>query len=156
MKIYVIGTDGSETAARASKRAGELALATRAAVHVVCAYSRSGSLTTLTVGSDEFSVSNLTTAEQIAEQQAATFRAQGVEATSTAIDKKPADALIDEATRLEAELIVVGNRRMQGVSRLLGSVANEVAHNANCDVYIVKTVQSARRWEAKPRHPLSA
>ena len=140
MKIYVIGTDGSETAARASKRAGELALATGATVHVVCAYSRSGGRTTLTVGSDEFNVSSLTTAEQVADQQAATFRAQGVEATSTAIDKKPADALIDEAERLEAELIVVGNRRMQGVSRLLGSVANEVAHNAPCDVLIVKTV----------------
>ena len=85
-------------------------------------------------------VTSLTTAEQIADQQAATFRAQGVEATSAAIDEKPADALINEAERLEAEVIVVGNRRMQGVSRLLGSVANEVAHNAPCDVLIVKTV----------------
>ncbi len=140
MKIYVIGTDGSETAARAAKRAGELALATGAKVHVVCAYSKSGGATTIRVGSDEFSASSLTAAEQVAEQQAATFRAQGVEATSSALDDKPADALINEAERLEAELIVVGNRRMQGVSRLLGSVANEVAHNAPCDVLVVKTV----------------
>jgi nucleotide-binding universal stress UspA family protein len=140
MKIYVIGTDGSETAARAAKRAGELALATGARVHVVCAYSKSGGGATIRVGSDEFSASSLSTAEQVAEQQAATFRAQGVEATSAALDDKPADALINEAERLEAELIVVGNRRMQGVSRLLGSVANEVAHNAPCDVLVVKTV----------------
>jgi nucleotide-binding universal stress UspA family protein len=140
MKIYVIGTDGSETAARAAKRAGDLARAAGARVHVVCAYSRSGGLSSLSVGSDEFLVGSLTTAEQVAEQQAATFRAQGVEATSSAIDEKPADALINEAQRLEAELIIVGNRRMQGVSRLLGSVANEVAHNAPCDVLIVKTV----------------
>lgn len=140
MKLYVIGTDGSETAARAAKRAGDLARATGASVHVVCAYSKSGSGTTIRVGSDEFSASSLTVAEQVAEQQAATFRAQGVEATSSAIDEKPADALINEAERLEAELIIVGNRRMQGVSRLLGSVANEVAHNAPCDVLVVKTV----------------
>jgi nucleotide-binding universal stress UspA family protein len=140
MKIYVIGTDGSETAARAAKRAGELALATGAKVHVVCAYSKSGGATTIRVGSDEFSASSLSAAEQVAEQQAATFRAQGVEATSSALDDKPADALINEAERLEAELIIVGNRRMQGVSRLLGSVANEVAHNAPCDVLVVKTV----------------
>ena len=140
MKIYVIGTDGSETAARAAKRAGELALATGAKVHVVCAYSKGGGATTIRVGSDEFSASSLTAAEQVAEQQAATFRAQGVEATSSALDDKPADALISEAERLEAELIIVGNRRMQGVSRLLGSVANEVAHNAPCDVLVVKTV----------------
>jgi len=140
MKIYVIGTDGSETAARAAKRAGDLATSTGASVRVVCAYSKSGGLSTLSVGSDEFLVGSLTTAEQIADQQASTFRAQGVDATSVAIDEKPADALINEAERLEAELIVVGNRRMQGVSRLLGSVANEVAHNAPCDVLVVKTV----------------
>jgi nucleotide-binding universal stress UspA family protein len=36
-------------------------------------------------------------------------------------------------------MIVVGNRRMQGIGRVLGSVANSVAHNAPCDVYIAKT-----------------
>jgi nucleotide-binding universal stress UspA family protein len=36
-------------------------------------------------------------------------------------------------------MIVVGNRRMQGLGRLLGSVANDVAHHAPCDVHIVKT-----------------
>jgi len=140
MKTYVIGTDGSETAARAATRAGDLARATGASVHVVCAYSKTGGLSSLRVGSDEFIVGSLATAEQVADQQAATFRAQGVTATSAALDEKPADALINEAERLEAELIIVGNRRMQGVSRLLGSVANEVAHNAPCDVLVVKTV----------------
>jgi nucleotide-binding universal stress UspA family protein len=140
LKIYVVGTDGSETAARAAKRAGELALASGASVHVVSAYSKSGGGSSITVGSDQFVVSSLSSAESVADQQAATFRAQGVEATSAAIDEKPADALINEAERLEAELIVVGNRRMQGVSRVLGSVANEVAHNAPCDVLVVKTV----------------
>ena len=139
MKIYVIGTDGSETAARAAKRAGDLARATGATVHVVCAYSKTSGAN-FRIGSDEYMATSLTSAEQIADQQAATFRAQGVEATSAAMDEKPADALINEAERLEAELIVVGNRRMQGVSRLLGSVANEVAHNAPCDVLVVKTV----------------
>jgi nucleotide-binding universal stress UspA family protein len=140
MKTYVIGTDGSETAARAASRAGELARSTGATIHVVCAYSKSGGATAFRIGSDEFAASSMSTAEQIAEQQAATFRAQGLEATSAAIDDKPADALIAEAERLEAQLIIVGNRRMHGVSRLLGSVANEVAHNAPCDVLVVKTV----------------
>jgi nucleotide-binding universal stress UspA family protein len=36
-------------------------------------------------------------------------------------------------------MIVVGNRRMRGIGRVLGSVANSVAHNAPCDVYIAKT-----------------
>jgi nucleotide-binding universal stress UspA family protein len=139
VKIYVVGTDGSETAARAAKRAAELASQTSATVHVVCAYDRRDAITG-GVGADSFNVSSLQAAEQVAEQQAATFRAQGVEATSAAIDEKPAEALLGEAERLEAELIVVGNRRMQGVSRLLGAVANHVVHNAPCDVLVVKTV----------------
>ena len=53
---------------------------------------------------------------------------------------KPAAALLAEAAEVDADVIIVGNRRMQGVGRLLGSVANEVAHNAPCDVLIVKTV----------------
>ena len=42
MKIYVVGTDGSETAARAAERAGELALGTGASVHVVSASPGAG------------------------------------------------------------------------------------------------------------------
>ena len=45
MKTYVVGTDGSETAARAAKRAGDLAAKTGATVHVVCAYDRRGGST---------------------------------------------------------------------------------------------------------------
>ena len=53
--------------------------------------------------------------------------------------RKPAEALINEAERFGARMIVVGNRRMRGIGRVLGSVANSVAHNAPCDVYIAKT-----------------
>ena len=52
---------------------------------------------------------------------------------------KPADVLLDTARELDAELIVVGNRRMQGFSRVLGAIANEIVHRAPCDVLLVKT-----------------
>lgn len=44
-----------------------------------------------------------------------------------------------EASRVEADIIVVGNRRRRGIGRVLGSIANSVAHNAPCDVYIANT-----------------
>jgi nucleotide-binding universal stress UspA family protein len=47
--------------------------------------------------------------------------------------------LIQEAERVGATLIVVGNKNMHGIGRVLGSVANDVAHHAPCDVLIVKT-----------------
>ena len=52
---------------------------------------------------------------------------------------KPADVIVDEAKRVDADLIVVGSKRMTGISRVLGSVANDVAHHADCSVYIAKT-----------------
>jgi nucleotide-binding universal stress UspA family protein len=51
----------------------------------------------------------------------------------------PADALLEIAEREGADLIVVGNRGMHGVSRMLGSVPNKVSHRARCHVLIVAT-----------------
>ena len=48
--------------------------------------------------------------------------------------------ILDAAAQFEASIIFVGNVRMQGAGRLLGSVANHLAHHAPCDVFIVKTV----------------
>ncbi len=139
MTVYLVGTDGSDTAAKAAERTGELAHATGASIHVVCAFTGRGA-TTVGIGSDTVSVSRLDEAEQIAEQQAATFRSAGITATFSVGEGKPAAAILDEAERVSADLIVVGNRRMQGVQRVLGAVANDVVHHAPCDVLIVKTV----------------
>jgi nucleotide-binding universal stress UspA family protein len=138
MTVYVVGTDGSETAAKAAERAGELAQATGATVHVVCAYTHRGT-TTIQAGSDTFFVSALTDAEDIAQRQASALRAVGVTVTIAALDGKPAAIILDEAKRVGADLIVVGNRRMQGVQRILGAVANDIVHHADCDVLVVKT-----------------
>src|SRR5687767_11281201 len=52
----------------------------------------------------------------------------------------PADALIDIAENVKADLIVVGNRGMGGVKRfVLGSVPNKISHHAPCSVLIVHT-----------------
>jgi nucleotide-binding universal stress UspA family protein len=52
----------------------------------------------------------------------------------------PASALLDVATDIGADLIVVGSRGMAAATRfLLGSVPNRVSHHAPCDVIIVRT-----------------
>ena len=139
MTVYVVGTDGSDTAMKAAARAGDLARATGASVHVVCAFS-GRSTTTVGVGSDVYSISGFDHAEQIAQQQVAAYRTAGVTATVAVCEAKPGSAILEEAERMHAEMIVVGNRRMQGVQRVLGAVANDVVHHAPCDVLVVKTV----------------
>lgn len=138
MNTYVVGTDGSETARVATDRAAELARATGARLHIVCAYSGRGTAT-VGSGSDTVTLTNLGTAEQIADQVAASFRAAGLDAVGSVGEGKPADVLLEKAREHHAELIVLGNRRMQGLSRVLGAVANEVVHRSPCDVLLVKT-----------------
>ena len=55
----------------------------------------------------------------------------------TASQKYP--ELIADAAEVEADLIVVGNKGMTGVRRVLGSVPNSVAHSAPCSVLIAFT-----------------
>jgi len=51
----------------------------------------------------------------------------------------PAEVLCDMAAHLNADLIIVGNRGMQGGRRFLGSVPNTVSHHAPCSVLIFDT-----------------
>jgi nucleotide-binding universal stress UspA family protein len=49
----------------------------------------------------------------------------------------PAHVLVEHAEKLNADVIVVGNRGMN--RRFLGSVPNAVTHHAPCSVMIVET-----------------
>jgi nucleotide-binding universal stress UspA family protein len=51
----------------------------------------------------------------------------------------PATVLCEEAQRLNARMIVVGNRRVQSAARVLGAIATDVARHAHCDVLIAHT-----------------
>jgi nucleotide-binding universal stress UspA family protein len=62
-----------------------------------------------------------------------------LEVTTAVINDTPAEVLVGEAERLDARLIVVGNKRVQGPTRILGSVARTTAANASCDIYVVNT-----------------
>jgi nucleotide-binding universal stress UspA family protein len=135
--IIVVGVDGSETARKAAESARDLAAALGATLHVVSAFDgdrseRFGS------GSNQWLVSDADKAEQVARSVADTLGGN-IRITHAAAGGRPADALIREAISKEAKIIVVGNRRMRGIGRVLGSVANSVAHNAPCDVYIANT-----------------
>jgi nucleotide-binding universal stress UspA family protein len=135
--VIVVGVDGSKTAHRAAESAKDLAAALGASLHVVSAYD-SDRTEVFGSGSDQRVVSNADSAEFVARSVAESL-GQDVKVTYSSARGRPADALIKEALRMEAQIIVVGNRKMRGIGRVLGSVANSVAHNAPCDVYIANT-----------------
>ena len=91
------------------------------------------------VGSDRFELDSMEAARTLVDRFMKSLGSQ-VEYTIDVVDGSPAKALVSEAERREADLIVVGNVRMQGVGRVLGSVGADVLRQAPCDVLIVKTV----------------
>jgi nucleotide-binding universal stress UspA family protein len=127
----VAGTDGSSTASLAVDKAGELAQALGAPVHVVCVPEA------LKAHESPARIS----AQQIVSAAADRLRSRGITAeTHLPPDQHdPALALIAVADQEHAQMIVMGNKGMTGTRRLLGSVPNRVSHRALCDVLIVPT-----------------
>jgi nucleotide-binding universal stress UspA family protein len=115
-----------------------LAAALDARLHVVSAFDTDRT-EVFGSGSDRWIVSDAGEAEKVARDVASGLAAGELDITYSSARGKPAEALVREADRLEARMIVVGNRRMHGLGRVLGSVANSVAHSASCDVYIANT-----------------
>ncbi|MFF2243785.1 universal stress protein [Arthrobacter sp. NPDC058130] len=136
--VIVVGVDDSETARKAAQSAGLLAVAMGARLHVVTAFT-SDRAHVVGTGSDRLVVSEAGIAEKLARAVAVELRSEQLEVDYFAVHGSPAQALIKQAETHDATMIVVGNRRMRGLGRVLGSVANTVAHNAPCDVYIAKT-----------------
>jgi nucleotide-binding universal stress UspA family protein len=141
-KVIVVGTDGSERSAGAVSEA--LALATMAgstlhAVHVVHPAVEAGHVESkawqLAIDEERGEV------EHSKAQLATKAEHQGVSVEyHTPGGSDVADALLNTAEAVNADLIVVGNRGMSGVTRfVLGSIPNKVAHRCHCSVLIVDT-----------------
>ncbi|HSM64663.1 MAG TPA: universal stress protein [Ilumatobacteraceae bacterium] len=138
----VVGTDGSSTAEKAVAHAAQLAALSGAHLHIATVAPRIPVLVApdMVVASAEWNEASdqstqlaLAGAAQIAERA-------GAAATTHALGGEPADALLSLCDEVDADLLVVGNRGMQGARRfLLGSVSSRCAHHADCSVLIVQT-----------------
>lgn len=153
-KNIVVGVDSSDTALRAAEKAAVLADALNAELYVVSAFNMRMSETiqsvrsknepeamteAYTVAIAQYSQAAERTAEAVAEALSTNFPELTI--TPKAVEGDPGVALNGEAERLGSDMIVVGNKRVQGITRILGSVARSVASEAHCDLYVVHTHQ---------------
>jgi nucleotide-binding universal stress UspA family protein len=145
-RTIVVGTDGSPTAQRAVDAAIELARSQEAVLHVVTVYRplteremadrRRGLQPARRPQIDE-----TTDARTILDEARSRAAEGGIDMEVHARLGDTGTALVECANEVGADLIVVGNKGMKGVRRVLGSVPNHVAHSAPCSVLIVDTAE---------------
>lgn len=139
-ETVVVGADGSPTAAEAVRQAIELVKLTGGRLHIVTAY-KPQQLTSSATEIDEYlkSLGSRHVADALLADLASQARSARVDAETHAMTSAPAHAICQVASKVKADLIVVGNKGMTGVHRVLGSVPNSVAHQAPCAVLIAFT-----------------
>ncbi len=138
----VVGTDGSPTASKAVEHAASLAAATGARLHVAMV---TPSIPVVVAPDMLIASAEWTDATNKATLTALDVAAEigtkaGVEVTTHQLSGDPADALLALCDDIDADLLVIGSRGMQGARRFfLGSVSSRCAHHANRTVLIVHT-----------------
>lgn len=81
--------------------------------------------------------------QDMAERAATSLREGGRTVEAAMVSGDPRSALVEEARRWKADLVVVGSHGRSGIKRMvLGSVAAHVASHAPCSVLIVKEPHS--------------
>jgi nucleotide-binding universal stress UspA family protein len=133
----LLAVDGSEAASLAAQAAVELVSSTGSELHVVCVeevpvtagiYAAHG---VPTPASEEN--------RELLDEQVKQIEAMGSAAESHMRQGRPAQEIIDLSKEIGAGFIVVGNRGLSGVQRLvLGSVSESVVRYASCPVLVVR------------------
>lgn len=146
MKRILIATDGSAGAVAAARVGGELAQALGAEVVLVHSASipaaMSLGLSAAPQLADEYLETTTRHAFDIASR---VLDGMGVAHRDVTLTGPAADAVVDEARRCDAELIVIGHRGLSGLERLfLGSVSDRIAHIAGRHVLVAHPTDDDR------------
>ena len=142
IKTVAVGTDGSDTAAKAVDSAVELADKFDAKLVILSAYRGKSDSKVDRESRDvpddvQWRNSPREDVEALLEEAGKRAESKGVDWDSDAAEGDAADALVELAGRHNADVLVVGNKGMN--RKILASVPTDVAHTANCDVLIVNT-----------------
>jgi nucleotide-binding universal stress UspA family protein len=142
LSTIAVGTDGTDTAAKAVEFAIDMAKRYDARLVAISAYrpvseSRLRSEQKDAPDEIQWSINPTEDVEAILKDVEEKAQEAGLQTTTVAGDGEPADVLVQHAEEQDADVLIIGNKGMQ--RRILGSVPNSVAHKAPCTVIVVKT-----------------
>ena len=141
IKRILVPTDGSECSEKAVEFAGSLASKLGAEVHVLFASETNYAGPWYYYVLDDVVADKIAKkGRAIAEDAARELRDRGIaEVESHVEESHPGEVISEMATKLEADLIVMGTHGRRGLERaLMGSVAREVANTATVPLLLVK------------------
>jgi nucleotide-binding universal stress UspA family protein len=132
----VVGADDSDNARQVVAAAAELVRATGGRLHIV---TSNNAYTGPSKSATGVYVETPHRGEGVLDGLADIAKQHGLDPVLHHSTDAPATAVVATAEEVGATLVVVGNKGMKGVRRVLGSVPNAVAHKAPCSVLIVDT-----------------
>jgi nucleotide-binding universal stress UspA family protein len=139
--VIVVGADDSPTARRAIEAAAKLTIMSAGTLHIVSAYGGKAQRLPADTPAEFRHLDTGNEVKALLQDLSFVAKSKGVEPVLHSVMGDPTDAIITTAQEVKADLIVVGNKGMQGVRRVLGSVPNSVAHGASCSVAIIDTTE---------------
>jgi nucleotide-binding universal stress UspA family protein len=142
IETVAVGTDGSDTAAKAVEFAMDLASRYDAKIVFLSAYRGVSEERLKREARDapedvQWQINPAEDVEPTLRDAEDTARERGLTAASEAKEGDATKVLVELADKHNADILVIGNKGMQ--RKVLGSVPNSVSHRAPCHVVIVKT-----------------
>jgi nucleotide-binding universal stress UspA family protein len=142
ISTVAVGTDGSDTAAKAVEFALEMASRYEAKIVFLSAYRPVSEDRLKREARDapedvQWQINPAEDVEPALRDAVDAAGERGLESTSEAREGDPAKVLVELASKHGADVLVIGNKGM--TRKVLGSVPNTVSHKADCSVLIVKT-----------------
>ncbi len=136
MTKILVAVDGSDASKRAAQLGLELTEGLGADLHFMTVV-RNEKIDEIDSGGDHWSISSADRAEAKLRDFILALEPK-VSYGIISLSGKAEKMITAEAKRVEADILILGNKRLQSVKRVLGSVAADILRHPPCNVLVAK------------------